>query len=39
MTDWDEDNDWSYLHEIIENNDSNNLDRLSCGLGGKKKQC
>ncbi|KAK0159718.1 hypothetical protein PV327_010803 [Microctonus hyperodae] len=42
MTDLDEDEDWSFSDEIIEeDNDSNNvvaesaLDRLSCGLGGK----
>lgn len=42
MTDLEEDEDWSFSDEIIEeDNDSNNvvaesaLDRLACGLGGK----
>ena len=42
MTDLDEEEDWSFSDEIIEDdNDSNNLvaesalDRLACGLGGK----
>lgn len=42
MTDLDEDEEWSFSDEIIEeDNDSNNvvaesaLDRLACGLGGK----
>lgn len=42
MTDLEEDEDWSFADEIVEeDNDSNNvvaesaLDRLACGLGGK----